>query len=242
MRAPALGTVLKAALVAGLVAGLTAAVFHLLVTEPVIDRAIAIEEQRAEAGTDHDEPVVSRAGQKIGLVIGMLLYGLTWALLLAVVFQVAHPWLPASSTSGRGFVMALLGYWAIGLLPFLKYPASPPGVGDPETIAYRQGLYLGFLALSVAAAAVAVAAGRGLGRRTGLPSGDYRAWLPMLAILLVSSALLYASMPVSPDVVRMPLEIVTTFRALSLAGLTLFWAVLGLLFGKLLGGAGMRAA
>ncbi len=239
MRAPTLGTVLKAALVAGLVAGLTAAVFHLLVTEPVIDRAIAIEEQAAEAATDHEEPVVSRGGQKIGLVVGMLLYGLTWALLFAVVFQVAHPWLPASSTSGRGFLMALLGYWAVGLLPFLKYPASPPGVGDPETIAYRQGLYLGFLGLSVVAAVVAVALGHVLARRTGA-RGDRGAWLPMLALLVASGAILYWSMPGNPDEVRMPLEVVTTFRALSLAGLTLFWAVLGLLFGKLLGVPGIQ--
>ena len=32
----------------------------------------------------------------------------------------------------------------------------------------------------------------------------------------------------------MPADIVTTFRVLSVAGLTVFWAVLGLLFGLLL--------
>ena len=46
MEVRSLGTVLKAVILAGLLAGLTLAVFHSLLTEPVIDRAIAIEEAR----------------------------------------------------------------------------------------------------------------------------------------------------------------------------------------------------
>ena len=45
METKPLGAVLKAALLAGLVAGAVAAGFHSLVTEPVIDRAIQIEEK-----------------------------------------------------------------------------------------------------------------------------------------------------------------------------------------------------
>ena len=30
----------------------------------------------------------------------------------------------------------------------IKYPANPPAVGDPETIYYRQSLYVGYLAIS----------------------------------------------------------------------------------------------
>jgi len=34
------------------------------------------------------------------------------------------------------------------LVPALKYPANPLAVGDPETIYYRESLYIGLLAIS----------------------------------------------------------------------------------------------
>jgi Probable cobalt transporter subunit (CbtA) len=33
------------------------------------------------------------------------------------------------------------------LVSALMYPANPPAVGDPETINYRQSLYLGYLSI-----------------------------------------------------------------------------------------------
>jgi hypothetical protein len=36
----------------------------------------------------------------------------------------------------------------IYLIPFLKYPANPPTVGDADTIALRTILYLSFIAIS----------------------------------------------------------------------------------------------
>ena len=48
-------------------------------------------------------------------------------------------------------LVALLGFISIGLVPFLKYPATPPAVGNPETIGDRTTLYFTFLAISVLA-------------------------------------------------------------------------------------------
>ena len=206
-----LSTVLRAAVMAGLAAGLTVAVFHLVATEPVIDQAVALEEQLSGSGGDHEEPVVSRRAQRVGLVIGFLLYGLTWALPFGVIYQLGQRWLPSLTRLKQALLLALLGYWSVGLLPFLKYPANPPGVGDPETIGYRQALYLG--------------------RLTSTPSWPL---LLTVALLGVVSATIYVVMPSSPDEVRMPTDLLVTFRALSAIGLTLFWAVLGFLFGKLL--------
>jgi predicted cobalt transporter CbtA len=135
-----LGTILKAAIIAGLLAGLTVAVFHLVVTEPIIDQAIALEEQRADAGHAHEEPIVSRRAQRGGLILGYLLYGLTWALLFAVVFQVTQRWLPANSGVAQGALLAFLAYWSVCLLPFLKYPANPPAIGRRSTRASWRSL------------------------------------------------------------------------------------------------------
>ena len=234
-----LGAVLKAAAVAGLAAGLLVAAFHFVVTEPHIDRAIALEEQLHQEEAGHDESPVSRDVQRGGLVVGFLLYGLTWALLLGLIYHALQRRLPSTDGLKQGLLLALAGYWSVGLLPFLKYPASPPGVGDPETIAYRQGLYLGFLGLSVGATLVALGLGEYAGRRARSALGRWPATLASLGFL---SALVYLAMPSNPDQVQMPADVVASFRTASLLGLSLFWATLGLAFGLLLRRAGREPA
>jgi hypothetical protein len=39
-------------------------------------------------------------------------------------------------------------WFVLFLVPALKYPANPPAVGDPETIYYRESLYIGLLTIS----------------------------------------------------------------------------------------------
>jgi predicted cobalt transporter CbtA len=221
-----LGTILKAVLIAGIAAGLTAAIFHLLVTEPLIDQAIALEEQRQAPG-EHEEPVVSRSAQKGGLVLGFLIYGLVWSLLLALAYHLARRWLPAVDARWQRLLLAFAAFWAVALFPFLKYPANPPGVGDPETIVHRQALYLAALVLSLLGSVLAL----WLARRAQGAGG----WILALAVLVGFSAVLYAVLPNNPDPVELPAELVARFRALSLIGLTLFWAVFGTLFALLLG-------
>jgi len=229
METRSLGAVLKAAVLAGLIAGAVAAGFHSLVTEPVIDRAIQIEEKLKPATSGPtEEPVVSRRTQKAGLVLGLLLYGAIWGLLFGVFFYLTNSGQPAAwSITKRGFFLALLMGWTVALFPFLKYPANPPGVGDAETIAYRQWLYLGFMALSVIGTMSALKFQRLMSQRKRL------AWLIVLPLYTLYLAMIYVAMPSDPDPVRMSSEIVWTFRAFSLAGVILFWGILGGAFGGL---------
>jgi len=230
-----LGSVLKVAIVSGLVAGAVAAAFHSLLSEPLIDRAIQIEERLSQdRGEAVREPVVDRPTQHWGLLIGLLLYGITWGLLFGVAYYLTRSWQPSEWTeSRRAVVAALLVGWSVAVVPFLKYPANPPGVGDPETMSYRQWLYLGFVGLSVAGVVLAVALRRVLsfpGRR----SGKVRApWPLVLAIYAIYAAAVYVLMPPNPDPVRMPAQLVWTFRGTSLAGLLLFWVVLASMAGWL---------
>ena len=48
--------------------------------------------------------------------------------------------------------VAVTGFAGVFLLPFLKYPANPPAVGDPDTIGRRTALYLVAVAWSLLAA------------------------------------------------------------------------------------------
>lgn len=179
---------------------------------------------------DDEEPVVSREGQKAGLVLGLALYGSIWALLFGVVYHLTQGWLPASTAWARGLVLAIMGYVAVALLPFLKYPANPPGVGDPDTISYRQGLYVALLALSVIGVWLAAAVARYVQRR----GARYLvSWLGALGFIIAFGAIVYAILPANPDPVHAPEDVLGPFRWLSLAGLTLFWVVLGATFAGL---------
>ena len=215
----ALRTVLAAAIVAGLIGGAIASVFHEVFTEPVIDRAIAAEEERAAAQPGHHdgEPVVTRRGQKIGLAVGLLLYGSIWGLLVGLTIHATRGWTPGAwNLARRGAVLAGLLGWAVAIFPFMKYPANPPGVGEPDSIGYRQTLYIGFVALSVLGLALATAIRRRTGGRL-LPALFYVTWA--LGI--------YHLMPPNPDPVQLSEAIVRPFRALSLAGLVIFWVAFG---------------
>lgn len=215
-----LGTVLKAVVVAGLLAGTALGLFHTLVTEPIIDQAIALEEART-AHHEDEAPVVSRSTQKAGLVVGSVLYGLFVGLIYGSVYYLAQNTLPGRGVVGRAVLLALAAYWVVALLPFLKYPANPPGVGQAETITYRQTLYVAFLMLSIGSGLLAALAARRL-PRWAVGTGYA---LAVLALFLL--------LPANPDPVEMPEALVTAFRARSLLGLTLFWLTLGLSFGWL---------
>lgn len=230
-----LGSVLKAAIIAGLLAGAAAAGFHSLLIEPLIDRAIQVEERLGqERGEVAKEPLVSRQTQRLGLVVGLLLYGATWGLLFGVVFNFTRGWQPAAwSPSRRGLLLAALASWSVAVFPFLKYPANPPGVGDPMTIGYRQVLYWGFIGLSVMGTAFAVGLNRLLNRLARSSALGRVSWLLALTLYALYSAGVYGALPGNPDAVRMPAQLVWTFRVISLAGLVLFWGVLGAMFGWL---------
>lgn len=210
------------ALVAGVIAGLAAATFHFVVTEPVIDRAITLETVRHQAEGTYEEPMVSRELQKVGLFVGFLIYGLTWSLLFGPVFHVVQRWLPGRGSLQRGAFLAGAALWSTALFPFLKYPANPPGVGDPDTITFRQALYLSVLVVSVLGTVFAVALAHA------------RGWRPGAAFLIIFSSAVYVLLPANPDAIRTSPDVLWTFRVLSVVGLAVFWAVLGLSFGLLL--------
>jgi hypothetical protein len=172
-------------------------------------------------------------------VLGFVLLGISWGMVFGVAFQAAQRWLPAMSRFKQGLTMALFAYWTVALLPFLKYPANPPGMGDPETIGERQALYAGFLALSVITVLLGVWLMSAL--QTRLANGTRATSLGWAAIVGIS-LLLFVLMPGIPEVSELPSDLLNWFRVMSVLGLTVFWATMGVLFGKLIGHTPVRAA
>jgi predicted cobalt transporter CbtA len=220
-----LGASLKAALLAAVVAALLATTWHWVVTEPLIDAAIELEQAHHDG--EAAESVVSRPTQRLGLGLALLLYGVSWALALGGLFSLIQAHLPGGSVGRRAALLGGLAGWTFALLPFLKYPASPPGVGDPDTIGVRQMLYFGILALGVLGAAGTLFAGRRLsGRgRTG--------WPIALVGYAVYCLVLYLVLPPNPDPTPIPADLLAGFRLRSGLGLVLYWFAFAVLFGML---------
>jgi len=220
-----LAVVLKAAVLAGLLGGLVAAGFHWIFTEPLVDRAVELEQHsHASPAVAPVEPAVSRPVQKLGLFIGFLLYGGAWGLLFGLLAHAIRPWFSEIGYGKQGFFLAVLLGWAVAIFPLLKYPANPPGVGELETIGIRQQLFLGFIALSLIGTVVAVACERRL-RRTGR-----LARAGVMITYAVGLAMLFLAFPSNPDPVRLPPELVGEFRLLSLLGQLVLWTAMGGLF------------
>ncbi len=231
-------TFLGQGLVAGLLAGIAAFVVAYTVGEPQVDRAIALEEAAgataaehehsddAAAGHSHDDEdaVVTRATQSTWglatgtLAIGVVLGGLT-GLLAAVGLGRLGGLRPAASTA----LVALLGAVSFSVVPFLKYPATPPAVGSGETIDNRTGLYFGFLAVSVLAVLAAMLVARSAARRwSGVPG--VVAGAATYVVIVVVAALAF---PKVDELGDFPAGILWDFRVASLLTLLALWAVVG---------------
>ncbi|HEV7686262.1 MAG TPA: CbtA family protein, partial [Acidimicrobiia bacterium] len=157
--------VIVGAILAGVVAGLAASVLLTFTAEPVIDRAIALEESHhaSEPNAAVEPELVSRRQQKgLGRFAAYGLGGGAYGVLFGMAFlALRRPSAPAPAGTrpedafGRAVRAAALMAGAFTVMPFLKYPPNPPGVGDPATLAERQWKYLALIFLSLVVLAAA---------------------------------------------------------------------------------------
>lgn len=213
---------------AGLAGGAALALVLLVVGEDAINRAIALEGGAAAAG-GHDE-VFSRGTQQAGGVLAALVWGLALGLVFAVVFAAVRRRLATTSDWRASAGLAALAFVTLILVPFLKYPPNPPGVGDPDSISRRTVLWLLVLAWS----AVATGAAWGAGRRLGARAVPEHLRVPaVVGLYVVIVAVGLAALPPSTDAVAAPATLVWRFRLASLSGTAAYWTVFGVVFGWL---------
>jgi hypothetical protein len=235
---PTYGAVLLRGLLAGLIAGLLAGVFAYATGESRIDAAIAIEEAAAHAAAadpagdgHHDEELVSRTVQKGGLFLATALYGVAMGGLLATAYTLLRRRLRTPSDTRAAFGLAGAALLGVVLVPFGKYPANPPAVGDPATIDQRTIGWLSIVVIGVVAVWAAVLASRSL--RAGAPE-----WLQAtagVAGFLVVVTIGYVLLPSFDEVpATFPPSLLWTFRLASLGTQVTLWTALGLAFAALL--------
>ncbi|MFD0535589.1 CbtA family protein [Actinomadura luteofluorescens] len=243
-------TLLVRGLLLGLLAGLVAGVFAFAVGEPRIDDAIALENAAAapghgaaaepesathghESGTHEQETgkhehgeEVSRGTQKAGLFLATGLYGLAVGGVFALAFAGLRGRVGPRSDAALALAAAGTAFAAVIVVPFLKYPANPPAVGDPETINTRTLLYLAMIGVGLLSTAIAVTTARSV---RGGPWARWSAAVLAFVVPVAVASLLLPTVDEVPD--GFPATLLWQFRITSLGTQLVFWASFGTLFG-----------
>jgi predicted cobalt transporter CbtA len=236
---------LRRGLLAGALAGLLMGAFGLLLVEPVMDRAVQMESARsavteaqehehagASAGHHHGPEAVevfTRGEQHLGLLVATVVTGLAIGVLFAVTYALVHRADPARDPWRRSLRLAAAGFVGAALLPFLRYPANPPGVGDSGTVGLRTIGWLAAIGLGLIAVAGAWRLNSWLAERQTFEPVRH------LAVAAVPVAVLAAMflLPDNPDALPVPAGMLWDFRVFSIASMALQWAALGAGFGLL---------
>ncbi|MBF6331256.1 CbtA family protein [Nocardia transvalensis] len=164
----------------GALGGLLAFVFARVLSEPIIERAIDYEGGREDAQLElekaaghavphvHEAELFSRTVQaNTGLGFGMIVFGAAMGALFAVVYCVCLGRVGKLTPRTLALLVAGGMFLALYAVPFLKYPANPPSVGNADTIEERTALYLGMVVISAVLLLAAVWLGRTLQARLG---------------------------------------------------------------------------
>jgi hypothetical protein len=221
-------SLLAVTIFSGAIAGTILAIINLGLVEPYIDSAIALETQRkisSGENVDMAELVHYRVWQKGGAIAAGAVYGISLGALFGIVFAYGRKALPGDNNKKKALFLAGVLWFVLYLMVAIKYPANPPAVGDPETIYYRQSLYVGYLAISgFTALALAITWKR-------VQFGSKKILFPLIyaAVMIVA----YVVLPPNPDKISISMDLIQTFRVVTALTIGLFWGILAIVFGSL---------
>ncbi len=220
-------TFIFVSLLSGVIAGVILAGVNYFVAEPFIDQAIGIEVDNSIASgevVDFDELSTYRVWQKEGTFAAGAFLGLTYGAILGIVYVISRKYLPSSDDRKKALILAAIMCLSLYIVPFIKYPANPPAVGDPETIGLRDSLYTSYqLASGLIALGVSILVYK-------LRKISYIKYvIPIIYLGLV--AFIYAVFPANPDEITAPMDLVNAFRAVTFGTMVMFYLVLGAIFG-----------
>jgi MFS family permease len=217
-------------LISGAIAGTILGLINQIMVEPYIDQAIETEVQnRVTSGetVDHNELVQYRSWQKGGAIIAGTILGTSLSALFGIVYAYSRDSLPGSNNKKRSLVLAGIMFLVIFFIPMLKYPMNPPAVGDPETIVYRESLYIGMLLISGFSALGVAILYRILGRTQ---RESRRIIVPVIYAVII--ALAFAVLPDNPDEITIASDLLVNFRIITTITMGIFWGMMGILLGS----------
>ncbi|MGE0214743.1 CbtA family protein [Mycolicibacterium sp.] len=239
-------------LASGALAGAAAFAYSRIQVAPLIAEAIGYEEDRAHALAEltgehsHSHELFTRAVQEnVGAGVGVIGYGVVLGALFAVAYAVLTSGTARNRLEPRWAALGLsvVALVSVSLVPFLVFPANPPGVGQEETSAQRTTSYLALLIISVLTAAVLAAVVRRYSPRVGTWPAAVAAGWAYAGVIAVAAALMPRVQEVPAAVTDgtgsivfpgFPAELLYEFRLHSVLTATVMWLVLGTVFGAAL--------
>ena len=218
-------------LISGATAGLIWGTANLVLVEPYLDAAIGIENQNLFASGEEDDTLEFwieydgyRTWQKGGQILAGVILGTSIGALFGIVFAFSRNSLPGENNIKKTIILAGIMWFTIYFIPFLKYPANPPTVGDGETVVLRAILYLSFIAISGFGAVGFYQLSKKIKSKSKIIS---------VVGYGVFIAIVFALMPPNPDEVNAPMDLVNGFRVMSVVGVSIFWVSVAIILGGL---------
>ena len=216
---------------AGILAGLVHGMLNIVVVEPYLDNAIGIENQRLFAeGQAKDTPQFwkqfsdYRIWQKQGSIVAGAMLGVSTGALFGLVFAYSKKSLPGNSDIKKALILAGIMWAVLYFIPFLKYPANPPTVGEPDTITFRATTYALFVALSGFSAIGFSMLYKKMKNKKFLAFVGYAGFMGAIFVI----------MPSNPDPINTSMDLVNGFRTISASTMTAYWIVNGIILGWML--------
>ncbi len=216
-------------LISGAFAGAIHGTVNFAIVEPYLDQAIGIENLNLFAsGEEEDTPQFwaeyegYRIWQKSGQILAGVILGTSIGALFGIVFELSRNSLPGNHDVKKAMVLAGIMWFTIYLIPFLKYPANPPTVGDAETVVLRAILYLSFIAISGFGAFAFYKLSKRFQNKKKL--------VALIGYGIFISSVFFA-MPENPDKISAPMNLVNEFRIMSALGVSSFWVSIGIILG-----------
>lgn len=251
-------TFLVRGLLAGLIAGVVTFGVAYVIGEPPVASAISFEESQsaaeepvadhdhdaaagetAEHSHSHEDGSVSRENQATwGLATATVVFGIALGGVVGLAAAFAVGRLGRLSPRASTAVVAAVGFVAVYLVPYLKYPPNPPAVGDPNTIGDRTALYFLMLAVSVIAAIAALVLASRLNRTMGAWNAGLIALGGYLVVVLLTAWLLPVFDEVPAD---FSADLLWQFRMASLVVQAAMWATIGVVLATMIGSVVKRS-
>jgi len=142
--------------------------------------------------------------------------------LFGIVFALSRNSLPGKNIVTKAVFLSGLMWFTLYLIPFLKYPANPPTVGEADTVVLRMILYVSFIIISGIGVIVFYKLFTKLNKNK-----KYFALIGYAGLMIIA----FIVMPDNPDEITAPMNLVNEFRFVSVLGVTSFWGSVGIILG-----------
>ena len=216
-------------LISGALAGLVHGTVNFTIVEPYLDQAIGLENESLFASGEAEDTLEFwaeyesyRIWQKSGQVLAGVILGLEMGSLFGIVFGLSRNSLPGKNVVSKSVFLSVLMWFTLYIIPFLKYPANPPTVGDGETVMLRAILYVSFIALSGISVVIFYKLSQKL--------QNNKKYFGLFGYIIFITILFFV-MPENPDEITAPMNLVNEFRLMSVLGVSSFWLSVGLILG-----------